>query len=424
MELIVFPSRLHGTVSVPASKSDFQRACAAALLRNGTTILQNPGTSADDRAALRLAVDLGLDVLLEDPGFLTVQSTGKIRPKTQTVFCGESGLATRLFIPIAALSDAKITFTGKGSLLSRPLHFFYEILPKLGVQVWGNGQTLPLTIQGPLQSRSLVVDGSLSSQFSSGLLFAFAAAGGEVSLEVKDAVSQPYLDMTVATLRAFGKKIIPESNAVYRVFPEIEFMPEPFIYPVESDWSSAAVWVVAAALGMDIGIQGLSLQSRQADRALVDILPQCGLEISMQSGILTIVGMAKNGFSFDLTDAPDLFPVLAVLAFSLPGKSFITGLHRLVHKESNRLLSVADMLREGGIRFQISGNEMTIPGGQTFGPATVSAANDHRIVMAAALSALNARGPVTITGTNAVEKSYPAFFEDLKKLGGTFEEKG
>ncbi len=422
MELTVFPSRLRGTIQVPASKSDFQRACAAALLYNGKTILKNPGTSADDRAALQLAVDLGLEVLSEEPGVATVQSTGKVRPRTQEVFCGESGLATRLFIPIAAASSEKISFSGKGSLLTRPLKFFYKVLPQLGVSVWGNGQTLPITVQGPLQPQDLVVDGSLSSQFSSGLLFAFAAAAqNEVFLRIENPVSQPYLHMTVATLRAFGKEIIPERNAVFRIFGKTEAHPKEILYCVESDWSSAAVWLIAAALGADIALKGLSLQSLQADRVLVDILCQTGVAVFMENGIILISGKPKNGFSFDLTHAPDLFPVLAILAFSSPGESRISGLHRLIHKESNRLQSVAEMLRQGGISFKISGNEMVIPGGQTFGTATVASANDHRIVMAAALAALNAAGPVRIAGVEAIAKSYPAFLEDLKALGGRIE---
>lgn len=418
MELTVYPSRPRGTIRIPVSKSDFQRACAAALLHKGTTVLINSGKSADDHAALQLAVDLGLEILSQTDDTLTVQSTGKVRPRTQEVFCGESGLATRLFIPIAAASRKKITFTGTGSLLTRPLHFFYETLPQLGVSVWGNRQTLPITVQGPLQPQDLVVDGSLSSQFSSGLLFAFAAAAqNEVSLRIENPVSLPYLHMTVATLRAFGKEIIPERNAVFRIFGETEVPPKNISYTVESDWSSAAVWLIAAALGTDIALKGLSLQSLQADRVLVDILHQTGVAVFIENGIILISGKPKNGFSFDLTNAPDLFPVLAVLAFSSPGESRISGLHRLIHKESNRLQSVAEMLQQGGISFEISGNEMLIPGGQTFGNATVDSANDHRIVMAAALAALNAAGPVTISGTGAVSKSYPAFFDDLKKLG-------
>ncbi len=419
MDLTVSPSRLRGAVRAPASKSDFQRACAAALLHNGKTVLENVGTSADDKAALQLAVDLGLEILSQKEATLTVQSAGKIRPRSNPVFCGESGLATRLFIPIAALSEVPVTFSGKGSLLARPLHFFYEILPQLGIRISGNGATLPLTVQGPLQPKSLLVDGSLSSQFISGLLFAFSAgAETEVFLKVKNPVSQPYLEMTIATLRAFGKEIFPEKEGIFRIFPTNNALQKDLRYPVEGDWSSAAVWIAAAALGADVEIKGLSSQSLQADRVLAEVLAQTGIKVFWNHAGLRVAGKPQNGFSFDLTDAPDLFPVLATLAFSLPGESRISGLPRLVHKESNRLESVAELLRRGGISFEISGNKVVIPGGQTFHAATVSACNDHRIVMAASLAALNASGPVKISGVEAVSKSYPAFFEDLQMLGG------
>lgn len=419
MDVILSPSRLRGTVHAPASKSDFQRACAAALLHNGKTVLENSGKSADDKAALQLAVDLGLEILSQTETTLTVQSTGKIRPRNREVFCGESGLTTRLFIPIAALGETPVTFSGEGSLLSRPLHFFYEILPQLGVQISGNGATLPLTVQGSLQPKTLTVDGSLSSQFISGLLFAFSAvAKEEILLKIENPVSQPYLEMTVATLRAFGKEIFPETAGVFRIFPKKSVLPKDVFYPVEGDWSSAAVWITAAALGADIGIKGLSPASLQADRVLIEILKQTGLEILWENEILRLQGVPQNGFSFDLTDAPDLFPVLAVLAFSIPGESRIRGLHRLIHKESNRLESVAEMLRRGGISFEISPNEMMIPGRQVFDSATISSFNDHRIVMAASLTALNASGPVRISGIEAVSKSYPAFLEDLRAMGG------
>jgi 3-phosphoshikimate 1-carboxyvinyltransferase len=421
MAVTVLPSRLSGTVQAPPSKSDFQRACAAALLHNGPTTLLNPGTSADDEAALQLAVDLGLELVSQTQDTLRVRSSGKLRPRTSTVFCGESGLATRLFIPIAALSEQAITFSGRGSLLNRPIRLFYDLLPQLGVAVQGNGVTLPITVQGPLLPRSLTVDGSLSSQFSSGLLMALSAAVQEpVTLNIEQAVSVPYLEMTIATLQAFGRTIFQEAAATYRIEPGNTCSGTEIEYPVEADWSSSAVWVAAAALGAPVSVRGLSPDTVQADRALLGILSQIGLEASFTSGILSVTGSAQNGFAFDATHAPDLVPALAVLASSLPGKSQIRGLHRLLHKESNRLDSVVHLLTQGRIRHTVADDILSIAGGQVFGSCSVSSFNDHRIVMAATLAALNASGPVTITDAHAIRKSYPSFFTDLEALGGHF----
>lgn len=417
---MIYPGSLKGLVQAPASKSDFQRACAAALLHCGKTTIYNPGTSDDDRAALQLAVDLGLRILSESKDQLVVESTGTIQPRKSEVFCGESGLATRLFIPIAALSEKEISFTGSGSLLHRPMQFFYETLPQLGVTVTGNGNTLPLSVKGPLRLCSITVDGSVSSQFLSGLLFAFSAAVQEpVFLKIQNAVSQPYLDMTLATLRMFGKNVSSHQE-VYQIEP-VNFPEKEIKYTVAGDWSSASVWLAAAALGADISVSELVPKSFQADEALLEILTQTGINIFWEEGKLHIEGTAKQGFSCDLTHTPDLFPVLAVLAFSVPGESRISGLHRLRHKESNRLQSVIEMLRQGWISFSVLGDEIRIPGGQTFFSGIVSSFNDHRIVMAATLAAIRADGPVHITGAEAVKKSYPAFFEDLKMLGGIFD---
>ncbi|RYD52842.1 MAG: 3-phosphoshikimate 1-carboxyvinyltransferase [Sphingobacteriales bacterium] len=422
MAVTVFPCWLSGTIAAPPSKSDFQRACAAALLYNGRTTLIHPGTSADDAAALQLAVDLGLTIVSRNAHEIQVDSSGTVRPRTDTVFCGESGLATRLFIPIAALSNQKITFSGSGSLLNRPIRFFYDVLPRLGVSVWGNAQTLPITVQGPLKPQSLTVDGSVSSQFSSGLLMALSAAVTEaVTLQIEQAVSQPYLDMTVATLQAFGKTVLPEANGVYRIKPATIPSGTGLVYPVEGDWSSSAAWLVAAALGAPVSIERLSADSLQADRSILDIFSQTGLKSSFTSGVLSVSGSPQNGFLFDATHAPDLVPVLAVLACSLPGESRICGLHRLLHKESNRLESVTHLLRNGGIRFTVTGDCLTIPGHQSFSACEVHSFNDHRIVMAATLAALQASGPITITDESAIRKSYPAFLDDFRALGGVAE---
>ena len=198
----IFPSILKGEIEAPASKSSMQRALAGALLRKGETIIHNPGTSNDDRAALENIVRLGAVVqgsrqqAAGGSETLTIRSNG-IHPVSSTLDCGESGLGIRMFTPIAALSGGELTITGSGSLRTRPMNFFDEIFPKLGISIRSDNSKLPMIIKGPLQPRNVEVDGSLSSQFLTGLLMAYSAAGAkDVTITVRDLKSKPYIDLT------------------------------------------------------------------------------------------------------------------------------------------------------------------------------------------------------------------------------------
>src|SRR5688500_6855877 len=202
----VTPSFLTGSIQAPTSKSSMQRACAAALLAHGTTIIKNPGQSNDDRAAIDVITALGAKAYWVD-GNLEVVSSGTM-PVSGTINCGESGIGIRMFTPIAALSDQPITITGSGSLTTRPMHFFDEIFPVLGIDIESNQGKLPLHIKGPLKPADIEVDGSLSSQFLTGLLMAYAAAGAsDVSIKVNNLTSKPYIDLTLAVMKHFGFQV-------------------------------------------------------------------------------------------------------------------------------------------------------------------------------------------------------------------------
>src|ERR1700733_10476297 len=207
MEAIIQPSGIKGTIQAPASKSSMQRACAAALLRQGDTFIRNPGHSSDDLAALGVIKGLGAKVEMGEDGSIRVISHG-VHPLQGQLNCGESGLGIRMFAPIIALVDRQIRVTGQGSLLSRPMDFFDTVFPQLGIRVESNEGRLPLTIQGPLQPRNIEIDGSLSSQFLTGLLMAYAAAGAEeVSIKVNGLKSKPYIDLTLDVMSHFGWKV-------------------------------------------------------------------------------------------------------------------------------------------------------------------------------------------------------------------------
>lgn len=412
------PSQLSGSIHAAASKSSMQRACAAALLTVGQTVLHNPGNSNDDLAAIDVIRKLGAEIEQAENGDLIIRSKG-IYPKNTEVNCGESGLGIRMFTPIAALSSEPITLNGTGSLLTRPMDFFDEILPKLGVSVKSDNGKLPLYIQGPLKPADIEVDGSLSSQFLTGLLMAFGAAGAhDITITVKDLKSKPYIDLTLQVMKHFGWEV---DNKNYETFFFKKTPPKPQSpitnYTVEGDWSGAAFLLVAGAIAGPITVHGLDVSSAQADKAVIEALVACGCQLSIRHHEIEIGPLPLKAFHFDANDCPDLFPPLAALAAYCEGTSVIEGVNRLAHKESNRALTLQEEFAKLGIEINLQDNLMMIKGGTGVKGAVTHSRHDHRIAMACAVAALKASSTVTIEEAEAINKSYPAFYQHLQKLG-------
>ena len=418
MKVTIQPSQLKGIIQAPASKSSMQRACAAALLAKGKTIIQNPGHSNDDKAAIDIIQKLGA-VTIGDNEELTVESKG-VKPVASEINCGESGLSIRMFTPLVALSDKEITINGSGSLATRPMDFFDEILPQLGVRIKSNEGKLPLIIQGPLIPANIEVDGSLSSQFLTGLLLAFAASDAkDVSIKVNNLKSKPYIDLTLDVMKKFGFKL-PE-NRNYEEFYFDKNTHESQLttrdYTVEGDWSGGAFLLVAGAIAGPITVRGLDLASTQADKAIVDALMAANAGIAMDGKSIQLVPTDMNAFEFDATDCPDLFPPLVALASYCKGETHIKGVSRLTHKESNRSLTLQEEFGKMGVKIELEDDVMIIHGGNGLKGAKVHSRHDHRIAMACAVAALKAEGEMQIEESQAVKKSYPDFYNDLEKLG-------
>jgi len=411
MERIVVPSKVSGSVKAPASKSMMQRAVAAGILAIGETVINDPSYCDDSLAALGIAAGLGARV---EPGPSTVTITGSRILKESKLNCGESGLAIRMFSPIAALWPSEITLTGSGSLRQRPMSMIEDALRQFGVKVEGTGGFLPLHIEGPLKGGECEIDGSISSQLLTGLLMALPVAENDSLIRVKNLKSKPYIDMTLQVLEKFGIVIDHTGHELFRIKGGQQYRPG--VFAVESDWSGGAFLLVAGALAGEVTVEGLRADSRQSDKGILTALDKAGARLSVFENKVTVSRSDLKSFEFDATESPDLFPPLVALASYCSGISGIRGANRLIHKESNRADALVKEFGKMNIKVEINGDYMLVTGGQPEG-AHVESHNDHRIAMATAVAALRARGRVSIKDSHAIGKSYPDFFDHIKTLG-------
>jgi len=416
MDKVIFPSKIGGTVKAPASKSFMQRAIALSVLANGETIIENPSRCDDALAGLNIATSFGCKVY-DNTGFISIIPNKAIEPKV--LLCGESGLAIRLFTPIVALYSHQVELQAEGSLLKRPADFMTSTMEQLGVKINTQDGFPPLQIQGPLKPGSAELNGSLSSQFLSGLLIALPKAKGDSTLHVSNLMSIPYIDMTLKAIEAFGGKISHDNYKTFHIAGNQNL--NAGTYSIEGDWSGAAGLLVAGAIGGKITVNKLETNSSQADYAIMDALKQTGAIIYTTKDTVTIEKPAKlDAFELDALHCPDLFPVLTALAANCSGISKIHGVHRLIHKESNRGEALKQEFNKIGVSIDFEDDTMIIKGGKVVG-GEVFAHNDHRIAMALTLAALNASGQVTIKGAECVNKTYPEFFNDMESLGVIIE---
>lgn len=422
MIVTVSPSVASGQIRAPRSKSDMQRACAAALLHHGVTVIKDPGRSNDDMAAIDVISKLG--ALVVDKGHLIEINSHGVDPHAHEINCGESGLGIRMFTPIAALSQKSLTMNGSGSLLKRPMHFFDEIFPQLGISISSNDGKLPLTIKGPLVPTTIEVDGSLSSQFLTGLLMAFSASNASgVTIKVNDLKSKPYIDLTLSVLKSFGMKVPVVHNYKEFVFENKDHAQPTgeLHYQVEGDWSGAAFLFVAGAISGRLAISGMRKDSVQADMKILEAIRDAGASCTYIDGVYHVHPAALQAFEFDATECPDLFPPLVALASYCNGTTKIIGAERLTHKESNRALTLQEVFGKLGIKIDLDGDLMMVHGGGQLSGAEVHSHHDHRIAMAAAVAALGAQGAVRIADAEAIDKSYPDFYRDLILLGASVD---
>lgn len=417
MQRSVRPSQITGEVQAPPSKSLMQRVTAAALLASGTeTRIFNPSFSQDGMAGLKIAETLGAEIVRKDGAVLV---RGGLDPRGEELDCGESGLSLRMFAAVAALSSKELRLIGKKGLLRRPVAMLEKPLRELGARCMTQNGFPPVTVQGPLRGGRTVIDGSLSSQFITGLLIALPTIAEDSELHIRNLKSLPYVDMTLGMLTDFGIDISHDRYKTFRIKGGQTYTIGD--YRVSGDWSAAAFWLAAGTWSGEVTVTGLRLDSLQADRRILEALELAQATVSRGQALVRSEKSDLKAFHFDAGDCPDLFPPLVALGCYCKGRTILEGVDRLKHKESDRALALSQEFGKLGADIRIRGNHMEIIGGKLHG-GLVRAHNDHRIAMALAAAALGAQGPVTIAEAESVAKSYPRFFEDLSQLGGKLDE--
>lgn len=437
MNVIVEPVSLGGELRAPSSKSEAHRLLICAGFAPGTTDIDCTTTSEDIDATARCLEALGARVTRTKAGFRVrpvrgTSSTDNLPDPAANapLDCGESGSTLRFLLPVVAALGRGGRLTGSGRLPERPLSPLYEELVAHGVSLSPQG-TMPLCVEGRLRPGRFELPGNVSSQFVSGLLMAAPLMGAPVEVLVRKPVeSLPYITMTVDALARFGVEV-SEGNSVTEDGSEarsyVVCAPRGLVSPgtvgVGGDWSNAAFWLAAGALGQrGVAVSGLSEKSVQGDRQVLAALALFGARVLRSPNGSAVEPDRLVGRTLDVRSCPDLVPPLAAVSAVAEGTTRITGAGRLRIKESDRLATVSAAIRALGGNARVDGDDLVIVGTPRLKGGIVDAANDHRIAMMAAVLAARCDSPVTILGAQCVSKSYPNFFEDLVALGGACRE--
>lgn len=422
MNVTIRPAELHGEIKAVASKSFAHRLLILSALSDKSTVIGCPESSEDIEATVRCLTALGAKVTRTPGGFSVIPADRTAIPANRVLDCGESGSTLRFLLPVACALKADAVFEGRGRLPQRPVGPLLTALAGHGCTL-SSGEGLPLRCGGHLKGGTFTVPANISSQFISGLLLALPLLPEKSLLKLTgDIESKNYIEMTLSAMRMFGTEIgfstdsmAIEGGGEYR---------SPGTIGVEGDWSNAAFWLCAGAMGRTgVRCLGLDLNSAQGDKAVLGLLKAFGAEITADQNGVAVKGSGLRGTVIDAKDIPDLVPVLAAVASVAEGKTVIKNAARLRIKESDRLKAVAETLSALGSVISETGDGLVITGQGRLKGGTVDSYGDHRIAMTAAVASAVCSGPVTIGHAESVRKSYPGFFTDFRTLNGNFEMK-
>jgi len=411
-EVIVKRSKLKGSIKAPASKSYTHRALICAALAEGDSKIINFLDCDDSRETIGALRRFGISID-ESDGNLNISGSMLKAPK-EPVELGASGTTYRFLLPLAAVAEGETRISVEGRLAERPIEPLLDALKQLGIDVNAEGDSIIVNGNGKIEGGKVRIPGNVSSQFISGLLFIAPLAEKGIEIELTaELESKPYVDMTVSVMKDFGVEV--DGLGV-----KGEQRYKPTTYEVEGDYSSAAFLLAAGAINGELEVAGLNPESVQGDKRIVEILKEMNSEIEIGNSI-KIKKSNLKGIGMDVKDIPDLVPILAVLGCFADGETKILNAGRLRGKESDRLAAISKELGKMGAAIEEGDDSITITGGKLSG-ARIDPHNDHRIAMACAVAGLTADGETVIENSDCVKKSYPEFFNDLKKAGADIAE--
>lgn len=410
---------LNGTVNIPPSKSAAHRAILCAALADGRSTLSPIELSNDMYATIGAIKALGAKADFNS-GVLTIDGIGGAldneAKEPVEINCIESGSTVRFIIPIASAVGINGKFTGEGSLLTRPLGLYSELLPQAGVECQSNNGCLPLVCKGRLKSGEYKIRGDISSQFITGMLLALPLCEGDSKIILTTELqSSAYVDMTVCCMADFGVKV-ERTDYGWSIKGGQHYQSRE--YTVEGDWSQAGFFLCAGALGSELTLRGLRMDSVQGDMAAVELFLNFGADITEKNGNLIVRKGSLKAQHINAEQIPDLVPCLAVCAALCEGTTIIDHAERLHIKESDRLVSTAQLINALGGKAEAMSDGLKIEGVSSFTGGKVNGFNDHRTVMSTAIAALAASGEVSVTHPFSINKSYPSFFDVYNSLGG------
>lgn len=423
----IYPSKLKGEIKIPPSKSLSHRAIISASLSNGVSEVDNLIFSDDIKATLDGMRSLGTNVVsIESESYektycVTLRGNSEVKTFNDQIDCKESGSTLRFLIPFAGLTGDEMTFTGRGKLVERPLDTYYRIFDEQNIEYMNNNGNLPLSVKGMLRPGTFKIEGNISSQFITGLMFVLPLLDGDSKIEITTELeSKGYVDLTLDILKKFNIEIENNDYKEFHIKGNQQYNSR--YYRVEGDYSQAAFWIVAGLLGSNIKCRDLDVNSLQGDKAVLEIVERMNGSINIEEDLIEVTETKTDGVIIDASQCPDLVPVLTVLASVSNGTTKIINAERLRIKESDRLKAISTELNKLGANVKELEDGLLIEGKEELVGGTVDSWNDHRIAMALAVASIKCTEPVIITGSEAVKKSYPDFWSDFVDLGGQIDE--
>ena len=422
-QIQLIPTKLKGKITPPPSKSLAHRAIIAAGLSKGISRIDHIEYSQDIKATIKAMEALGT-IIEQHEDYLIINGQ-YIFTKNNTmpgveIDCEESGSTLRFMIPISIVKENKVRFIGRGQLGRRPLNTFYEIFERQNIGYLYRENVLDLNIIGTLKPDLYRIPGNISSQFITGLLFALPLLSSDSIIEMTSPLeSRGYIDLTLQVLKLYGIEIINHEYKQFIIRGRQEYQARD--YTVEADFSQAAFYLVADALGNDITVMNLNMESLQGDKAILDILRQMNCTIEQQDGGIKVINHGLTGTTVDASQCPDIIPVVSLALAIAKGDSQVIHAGRLRIKECDRLSATVKELNALEAKLIEHEDSMEITGVNSLKGGSVSSHDDHRMAMMLAIASTICQKDVIIDNKECVKKSYPDFWEDFMMLGGKID---